>query len=78
MLRENPVIYEEAPKDDILLKVIKWLFIMEDIIYWHYEGRAFLNNFFAYVINEVGILLARWTKKLLITQSDIRVNISLS
>jgi len=77
MLRENPVIYEEAPKDDILLKVIKWLFIMEDIIYY-YEGRAFLNNFFAYVINEIGILLARWTKKLLITQSDVRVNISLS
>ena len=52
MLRKNPVIYEEIPKDDILLKVIKWLFIMEDIIYWHYEGRAFLYNFFAYVTNE--------------------------
>lgn len=37
---------------DILLKVIKWLFIMEDIIYWHYEGRAFLYNFFRYVIFE--------------------------
>lgn len=52
MLRENPILYEEDPKADILLKVIKWLFIMEDIIYWHYEGRAFLYNFFAYVINE--------------------------
>lgn len=52
MLRKNPIVYEKPPKDDILLKVIKWLFIMEDIIYWHYEGRAFLYNFFAYVINE--------------------------
>ena len=37
---------------DVLLKVIKWLFIMEDIIYWHYEGRAFLYNFFKYVVFE--------------------------
>ena len=52
MLRKNPLIYEGAPKTEILLKVIKWLFIMEDIIYWHYEGGAFLYNLFAYVINE--------------------------
>lgn len=52
MLAENPILYPEEPKADVLLKVIKWLFIMEDIIYWHYEGRAFLYNFFAYVINE--------------------------
>ena len=37
---------------DILLKVIKWLFIMENVIYWHYEGRAFLYNFLKYVIYE--------------------------
>lgn len=37
---------------DVLLKVIKWLFIMEDIIYWHYEGRAFLYNFFKFVAFE--------------------------
>ena len=37
---------------DVLLKVMKWLFIMEDIIYWHYEGRAFLYNFFKYVVFE--------------------------
>lgn len=52
MLKRNPISYEEKSEADILLKVIKWLFIMEDIIYWHYEGRAFLYNFFAYVINE--------------------------
>ncbi len=45
-----PSINNIAP--DVLLKVIKWLFIMEDIIYWHYEGRAFLYNFFKYVIFE--------------------------
>lgn len=36
----------------LLLKVIKWLFIMEDIVYWDNEGRAFLFNFFNYVVNE--------------------------
>jgi len=25
---------------------------MEDIIYWHYEGRAFLYNFLLYVAGE--------------------------
>nr|MDO8079360.1 hypothetical protein [Candidatus Freyarchaeota archaeon] len=52
MLNKNPISYKGEPKPDILLKVIKWLFIMEDIIYWHYEGRVFLYNFFMYVISE--------------------------
>jgi len=39
-------------KLEIVIKTIKWLFIMEDIIYWHYEGRAFLYNFLKYVIFE--------------------------
>jgi hypothetical protein len=52
MLSQNPISYKDKPAIDILLKVIKWLFIMEDIIYWHYEGRAFLYNFFSYVVNE--------------------------
>jgi len=52
MLLQNSISYENAPSIETLLKVIKWLFIMEDIIYWHYEGRAFLYNFFSYVINE--------------------------
>jgi hypothetical protein len=51
LLQRNPVSLK-SPPPDILLKVIKWLFIMEDIIYWHYEGRAFLYNFFVYVVNE--------------------------
>ena len=52
LLQQNPISLNN-PIPDVLLKVIKWLFIMEDIIYWHYEGRAFLYNFFVYVVNEV-------------------------
>lgn len=52
LLGEVPISWTEYPKADVLLKVVKWLFIMEDIIYWHYEGRAFLYNFFTYVVNE--------------------------
>ncbi|MCM8810647.1 MAG: hypothetical protein NC917_03245 [Candidatus Omnitrophica bacterium] len=52
LLFKNPILLNN-PRPDVLLKVIKWLFIMEDIIYWHYEGRAFLYNFFFYVVNEI-------------------------
>ena len=38
---------------EVLLKVVKWLFIMEDIVYWDNEGRAFLYNFLVYVANEM-------------------------
>jgi len=37
---------------EVILKVVKWLFIMEDIVYWDNEGRAFLYNFLVYVANE--------------------------
>ena len=37
---------------EFLLKVIKWLFIMEDIVYWDNEGRAFLFNFLRYYSSE--------------------------
>ena len=52
MLSEASISQINSTSPDVLLKVIKWLFIMEDIIYWHYEGRAFLYNFFKYVISE--------------------------
>lgn len=52
MLSETSISQINNISSDVLLKVIKWLFIMEDIIYWHYEGRAFLYNFFRYVIFE--------------------------
>jgi hypothetical protein len=37
---------------ETLMKIIKWLFIMEDIVYWDNEGRAFLLNFLRYVAQE--------------------------
>jgi len=35
-----------------LLKILKWMFIMEDIVYWDNEGRAFLFNALRYVTQE--------------------------
>ena len=32
--------FSNGAKVDVLLKVIKWMFIMEDIVYWNYLGRA--------------------------------------
>jgi len=37
--------FQTGAKVEILLKVIKWMFIMEDIVYWNYEGRAKLYNY---------------------------------
>jgi len=37
---------------EVILKVLKWMFIMEDIVYWDVEGRAFLYNFMLYVTSE--------------------------
>lgn len=51
LLEQYPVSLD-SPPPDVLLKVIKWLFIMEDIIYWNHEGRAFLYNFLKYATNE--------------------------
>jgi hypothetical protein len=44
--------FKNGANPEALLKVIKWLFIMEDIVYWDNEGRAFLFNFFSYIVNE--------------------------
>jgi hypothetical protein len=44
--------FKNGANPELLLKVIKWLFIMEDIVYWDNEGRAFLFNFFSYVVSE--------------------------
>ncbi len=44
--------FREGARVEVLLKVIKWLFIMEDIVYWDNEGRAFLFNFLRYVAEE--------------------------
>jgi len=36
--------FQTGAKVEILLKVVKWMFIMEDIVYWNYQGRAMLYN----------------------------------
>ncbi|MGD0077457.1 MAG: hypothetical protein ABSB91_02390 [Sedimentisphaerales bacterium] len=35
-----------------LLKIVKWMFIMEDIVYWDNEGRAYLFNALRYNAQE--------------------------
>lgn len=37
--------FKTGAQIEILLKVLKWMFIMEDIVYWNYDGRAKLYNF---------------------------------
>jgi len=37
--------FRVGAKVDTLLKVIKWMFIMEDIVYWNYKGRTKLYNY---------------------------------
>jgi len=48
VLQSIPVLessFSTGAKVDILLKVIKWMFIMEDIVYWNYKGRNKLYNY---------------------------------
>lgn len=47
--------FQTGAKVEVILKVVKWLFIMEDIVYWDNEGRAFLYNFLRYVANETDV-----------------------
>ena len=44
--------FDTGAEVEVILKILKWLFIMEDIVYWDVEGRAFLYNFMLYVANE--------------------------
>ncbi len=37
--------FETGAKVEVLLKVLKWMFIMEDIVYWNYDGRMKLYNY---------------------------------
>ncbi|MCX7879934.1 MAG: hypothetical protein N2517_04670 [Ignavibacteria bacterium] len=36
---------------EVLLKTLKWLFIMEDIVYWNYLGRKKLYDFISEVFD---------------------------
>lgn len=44
--------FKKGGNVELLLKIIKWMFIMEDIVYWDNEGRAFLYNFLRYFAEE--------------------------
>jgi hypothetical protein len=37
--------FQSGAKVEVILKVVKWMFIMEDIVYWNYEGRAKLYGY---------------------------------
>lgn len=55
ILKKYPTLnksFRKGARVEIFLKVVKWLFIMEDIVYWDNEGRAFLFNFLKYVAEE--------------------------
>lgn len=45
-------LFQTGARIEVILKFVKWLFIMEDIVYWDNEGRAFLFNFLRYVAKE--------------------------
>ena len=36
--------YKKGLKVELLLKILKWLFIEQDITYWNYTGRTMLRN----------------------------------
>lgn len=36
--------FKRGARVDVLLKILKWMFIMEDIVYWNYQGRSMLFN----------------------------------
>lgn len=47
VLRQYPHLagsFKSGAKVDVLLKVVKWMFIMEDIVYWNYKGRSKLYD----------------------------------
>ncbi len=47
LLAEQPGLapkFNVGARIDVLLKVLKWMFIMEDIVYWNYKGRSKLYD----------------------------------
>ena len=48
ILKEHPNLrtsFQTGSDVEVLLKVLKWMFIMEDIVYWNYDGRMKLYNY---------------------------------
>jgi len=47
LLRVHPILptsFRAGAAIDLVLRVIKWLFIMEDVVYWNYFGRSKLYD----------------------------------
>lgn len=42
-LKENPLSFKGGFSVELLLKILKWLFIEQDITYWNYDGRTMLK-----------------------------------
>ncbi|TFG24855.1 MAG: DNA adenine methylase [Promethearchaeota archaeon] len=45
MLNEKNVTFSEGEDIAVLLKIIKWMFIEQDIRYWNFSGRFKLKNY---------------------------------
>lgn len=43
VLGNSKVVFQKGFPVDMLLKVLKWLFIEQDITYWNYDGRKMLR-----------------------------------
>ena len=44
-LKTKVVSFSEGENINVLLKVIKWMFIEQDIRYWNFKGRLLLKNY---------------------------------
>lgn len=44
-LKENNIEFSKGENIEVLLKIIKWMFIEQDIRYWNFSGRSKLKNF---------------------------------
>ena len=43
VLKARKIIFKEGFQVEMLLKILKWLFIEQDITYWNYDGRGMLK-----------------------------------
>lgn len=43
VLKEIKLSYKNGFEPELLLKILKWLFIEQDITYWNYDGRGMLK-----------------------------------
>jgi hypothetical protein len=43
VLKGNKINFKKGFEVELLLKILKWLFIEQDITYWNYDGRGMLK-----------------------------------